>query len=82
VIAAQSAQYLVAGGYATAFWLGVVVVGLLVPLAFVLWAARRGEKGLARMVDLGTLAAFCLLVGGLVLRFAVVAAGANVSSLL
>ena len=83
VVAVESAQYLVAGGYAAAFWVGVVVVGLLAPLALVIWVgARRGEGDAGRAVDLGTLAAFCLLVGGLVLRYAVVAAGANVSSLL
>ncbi len=81
VIAADSARYLVAGGYATAFWVGVVVVGLLAPLGLVLWvAAGRGKMALGRTVDISTLAAFCLLVGGLILRYAVVAAGANVSA--
>jgi formate-dependent nitrite reductase membrane component NrfD len=83
VTAAKSAKFLVAGGYATAFWVGLVVVGLLVPLGLVIWVvARRGEKASGLLVDLTTLAAFCLLVGGLFLRYAVVAAGANVSSLL
>jgi formate-dependent nitrite reductase membrane component NrfD len=83
VTAAESARFLVSGGYATAFWVGLVVVGLLVPLGLVAWmVARRGEKASGLLVDLTTLAAFCLLVGGLFLRYAVVAAGANVSSLL
>lgn len=83
VVAVESARYLLAGGYATVFWLGVVVVGLLAPLALVIWVAtRRGEKGAGLAVDLSTLAALCLLIGGLALRYAVVAAGANVSSLL
>lgn len=80
VTAAESARYLVAGGYATTFWVGVVVVGLLAPLGLVIWVARqRGKMAVGRVVDISTLAAFCLLVGGLILRYAVVAAGANVS---
>jgi polysulfide reductase chain C len=83
VVAAESAKFLVSGAYATAFWVGVVVVGVALPLVLVLWvASRRGKMGLGRVVDVSTLAAFCLLVGGLILRYAVVAAGANVSSLL
>ena len=83
VTAVESVWFLVAGGYAATFWVGVVVIGLLAPLALVIWvAARRGDKGASVMVDISTLAAFCLLVGGLVLRYAVVAAGANLSALL
>lgn len=80
VTAAESARYLVGGGYATAFWVGLVVVGLLVPLGVVIWVvARRREKVSGLLVDLTTLAAFCLLVGGLILRYAVVAAGASLA---
>ena len=79
VTAAESAQYLVTGGYATTFWVGVVVIGLLVPLGLVIWVAtQRGKMALERVADVSTLVAFCLLVGGLILRYAVVAAGANV----
>ena len=80
VTAAESARYLVAGGYATAFWVGVVVVGLLAPLGLVIWVAtQRGKMVLERVADVSTLVACCLLVGGLILRYAVVAAGASVS---
>lgn len=83
VTAAESARYLLSGGYATAFWLGLVVVGLLAPLAWVIWlVARRKDGTSGLLVDLTTLAAFCLLVGGLVLRYAVVAAGANLAQTL
>ena len=83
VVAATSAKFLLSGAYATAFWVGVVVVGVVLPLLLVLWVlGRRGKMTLGRAVDISTLAAFCLLVGGLILRYAVVAAGANVSSLL
>ncbi len=77
---AESARYLVAGGYATAFWLGVVVIGLLLPFTLESWSMTRGRgMSLARLSDLGIVTGLCLLVGGLILRYAVVAAGANVS---
>ncbi len=78
--AAESARYLVAGGYAVAFWLGVVVVGLLVPVTLEAWSLTRGKGlSLARLADLGVVTGLCLLVGGLILRYAVLAAGANVA---
>lgn len=82
-VAGESVRFLVAGGYATAFWLGVVVIGLLLPVAIEAWALRRGKGiGLSRLADLGVLAGLCLLVGGLILRFAVLAAGLNIHSTL
>lgn len=81
--ARESARYLVVGDYAAAFWLGVVVVGLLVPVALEAWSlARRERLSLARLSDLGVMTGLCLLVGGLILRYAVLAAGANVSGTL
>jgi polysulfide reductase chain C len=78
--AAESARYLVAGGYAVAFWLGVVVVGLLVPVTLEAWSlTRKPGLSLARLLDLGVVSGFCLLVGGLILRYAVVAAGVSVA---
>jgi polysulfide reductase chain C len=82
-VAADSARYLVGGAFAVAFWLGVVVIGLLVPVTLEAWSlTRKPGLSLARLSDLGALTGVCLLVGGLVLRYAIVAAGANISSLL
>lgn len=79
-MAAESARYLVAGGYAIAFWLGVVVIGLLLPFTLESWSLTRGRGlSLARLSDLGVVTGLCLLVGGLFLRYAVVAAGASVA---
>jgi formate-dependent nitrite reductase membrane component NrfD len=78
--AAESVRYLVAGGYAVAFWLGVVVVGLLVPVTLEAWSLTGGKGlSLARLADLGVITGLCLLAGGLILRYAVLAAGANVA---
>ena len=76
-VAAESARYLVAGGFAIAFWVGLVIVGLLVPIALEVWALRSG-KGLS----VGALAGLCLLIGGIVLRYAVLSAGASVATAL
>jgi formate-dependent nitrite reductase membrane component NrfD len=57
------------GGYGALFWLGTVLVGLIVPLALEAgrWMARDAERRtLVR--------AACILVGGLVLRYVIVMA--------
>jgi polysulfide reductase chain C len=76
-VSAQSAQYLVAGGFAVAFWVGLVIIGLIVPGLLEVWSLRS-EKGLS----VWALAGLCLLVGGIVLRYAILSAGQNVSSAL
>ena len=81
--AAESARYLTTGEYAMACWLGVVVIGLLIPLALEVWTLVQGQVlSKARLLDLGVVIALCLLVGGLALRYSVLAAGANVSATL
>lgn len=81
--AGKSVSFLVAGGYAVAFWLGIVVVGLLLPVTIEAWTLSRGKEiSLSRLADLGVLAGLCLLVGGVILRFAVIAAGLNLHSTL
>ncbi len=75
-VAAESARYLVSGGFAAAFWVGVVLVGLLIPIGLEAWSLRN--KGLS----VGALAGLCLLIGGIVLRYAVLSGGANVSATL
>jgi formate-dependent nitrite reductase membrane component NrfD len=47
------------------FWLGVVGIGLLVPLARHWIALGSGERTVTR-------AAACVLIGGLLLRFVIV----------
>ena len=62
------ARPMIAGGFGVVFWLGVVIVGLLLPLAFH-WSGRVGPASAERRA---TLAAACVLVGGFLLRFVVV----------
>ena len=82
-LAAASTAFLVSGDYKVAFWLGLVVVGLLVPFALEAWSlARRKGLNLARLSDVGVLTGLALLAGGLILRYAILAAGANFASTL
>jgi protein NrfD len=53
------------GGFGVVFWLGVVGLGLLVPLARHWIALGPGERSVTR-------AAGCVLIGGLLLRFVIV----------
>jgi formate-dependent nitrite reductase membrane component NrfD len=67
IILGRAARPLVSGGFGVLFWLGVVGGGLLLPQvlhrkAVLGWAEHRREL----------IAAICVLVGGLLLRFVVV----------
>jgi polysulfide reductase chain C len=81
--AAQSVWYLLSGGYAGAFWLGIIVIGLLVPAALELWILTRG-KGLsiARLTNLNVVVGLCVVMGGIILRYAILSAGASVAATL
>lgn len=79
VVASESANFLISGGYAVTFWAGVVVVGIVVPL-LVWWISRKAAP--STLSDMAVLAAICVLAGGVMLRYSVVAAGASVASLM
>ena len=79
-VMAISANYLLRGDYALAFWLGLGFIGLLVPLVLELWSfSRRKKPSLTRLTDLGVASGLCLLFGGVVLRYAILSAGASMS---
>lgn len=77
VDAAASVQMLIRGSLAWVFWLGVVVAGLVVPFILEWTSLRRRPERLQAMAASGVVAGLCLLVGGLLLRYAVLAAGAT-----
>ncbi len=64
----EAARLLVGGEFTAVFWVGVVGLGLLLPLAIQTLA-------LARRVDHTPVAPVLVLLGGLLLRFVIVAAG-------
>jgi formate-dependent nitrite reductase membrane component NrfD len=61
---------LLSGEYSRTFWLGAVLVGLVVPLAFQFaGGARRASAGITALV------ALLVLVGGFVIKYVLIAAG-------
>jgi len=78
-VAQISVDYLLSGDYSLAFWLGIIVVGLLVPLVVEVFSRTKGKSlGVARVSDLGAVTGICLLAGGIILRFAILSAGVPV----
>jgi protein NrfD len=74
VLLGRAARPFVSGGFGIVFWLGVVVVGLLVPLVLH-WrpGLRGGVRAAPSVVESRLkLGAVCALVGGLLLRFVIV----------
>lgn len=67
---AESVSAMLTGGYALAFWLGLVLVGLVLPFAIEAYSAKANAHGAA----LGYVANVGVLVGGFMLRYLVVAA--------
>lgn len=80
--ALASLQLLIAGPHAALFWVGLVGVGLALPIAVDVLALRAAASWrsapCASLAGQGALlaSAFCVLIGGACLRAAVVAAGA------
>ncbi len=64
------------GAYSVTFWVGVVVMGILVPLGFGLYAAYAQIEGLLLIIFALELAVFGL-VGTLLLRYVLVSAGVS-----
>ena len=67
----EAAELLLGGGFGFAFWGGVLLFGLLIPVSIegAEWARRRVPDLLSRV------APYLKLTGGLVLRFVIVYAG-------
>jgi DMSO reductase anchor subunit len=66
---------IVAGDLAVGFWLGVVVVGLALPLALVFMSQRADDKRLTQWV---TIAFVLVLAGGIVIRALLFVVGVRV----
>ena len=67
----KAVVHLLTGSYGVLFWLGVVVIGLLAPLAIQI-RETLGKAGEAKM---NLLIAIMILFGGFLLRFVIVYAG-------
>jgi len=69
---AQAVGVLLSGSLALPFWGGVVVLGLLIPLALEASALRAGKEPAATVL---LTSALCVLLGGFILRMVVVIGG-------
>jgi formate-dependent nitrite reductase membrane component NrfD len=68
ILLGRIARPFISGGFGVLFWLGVVGVGLVAPLVL----HRTATPGRDDAQRQATIAAACVLVGGLILRFVVV----------
>ena len=67
---AQALAKLLAGPYSLAFWLGAVVVGIVVPLALQLGGGiKKAAPGMT------ALASALILIGGFLVKYVIIAAG-------
>ncbi|MBU0493625.1 MAG: polysulfide reductase NrfD [Chloroflexi bacterium] len=73
--AAQSARYILMGPLSVVFWLGVVVPGLLYPLVVHAYAMGAGSHSMASGLGSGA----GLLIGGMFLRYVIVASGVPIA---
>ena len=67
-IKADAMKYLIGAGYGALWWVGIVVLGTIVPMACTLKAANRGPKASVVLAAL-------ILLGGFFLRYAILFAG-------
>jgi len=64
-VARESVLYQLTGGISAAFWLGVVFLGVIVPVTAALYSYFAGEAVAAILI----IAAACDIVGGMLLRY-------------
>ena len=77
-IACESVQLLVSGALASVFLGGLVVLGLIVPLAIESFGAfNEGKFASGRLAVMSMLSGVLLLAGGFILRQSVLAAGVS-----
>lgn len=73
--ASESAQRLISGDLAAAFWIGVVLIGLIIPLAILVGYTLRTREETTRVILLSAIAGWLTLIGALLLRYLVLHAG-------
>lgn len=72
-VAGRALSELVTGGYAPLFWIGLIGVGLVIPLVVNLWEWARGHDALSPAVV--TASYVFVLAGGFILRYVILNAG-------
>lgn len=69
IVLGSVARPFISGGFGVLFWIGVIVIGLLAPLALHMLPRLRWDAHRRAVV-----ASLCVLAGGLILRFVIVMA--------
>ena len=72
---AASVEIIMTGQYAIAFWVGLIGIGLIVPLVLDIFTAGSARDHSAGALVVEASGHACVLVGGFLLRFIVVMAG-------
>ncbi|MBQ9022109.1 MAG: polysulfide reductase NrfD [Eggerthellaceae bacterium] len=72
---AASVEMILSGQYAVLFWLGLIGIGLVLPLALDVFTAGTANDHKAGALAVEASGHACVLVGGFLLRFIVVMAG-------
>jgi len=70
--ATKSVAALLSGSYALCFWLGLIVVGLVVPFVLEFLAQKKNSRSAIPFAQV------CVMVGGFILRYLIIAAAVSV----
>ncbi len=73
--ARESALRLISGDLAAAFWIGVVIAGLIVPLLILLGYTLRRKEESTPVIIMSAIAGWLTLIGALLLRYLILHAG-------
>ncbi|GAB4261972.1 MAG: polysulfide reductase NrfD [Thermincola ferriacetica] len=73
--APQAASVILSGSYAVFFWLGIVVVGLLLPFAVEIYELLTARGHVVPKLTIPALAGLSVLVGGFLMRYVILYAG-------
>ncbi|MCE4625386.1 MAG: polysulfide reductase NrfD [Desulfurococcales archaeon] len=71
----ESASLLVAGDLAPIFWVGVILVGIIIPMMIMFGYTLRRHEESAKIVLVSAVAGWLVLIGSLLLRYAILSAG-------
>lgn len=73
--ASESARRLISGDLAGAFWIGVVIVGLIIPFIILVGYTLRRKEETTPVIVMSSLAGWLTLIGALILRYLILHAG-------
>jgi formate-dependent nitrite reductase membrane component NrfD len=69
-VARDSVKWMLRGSIATVFWIGVVLLGMIIPIALLAANSATGASAALMII-----AAICAIIGGVALRYSILKAG-------